>query len=132
MKIQRAETLDDRIKAAGWFPGTEREWRALDSGDRAMVAFHGCGCAVAFPTWEKPVDCVHTGCLILRGELPKIAQTNYMLRAEAESGWLRWTPRQGLARLFKDYRRAARETGEYDIWKLSWQGLVGAAIGGLA
>jgi hypothetical protein len=131
----RTETTDDRIRQAGWFPGTERDWQALSHDQRQDLAFAGCGCEVAYPTWEGPVDCVHAGCQVRRGEIPSIAVTNRILRYEMASGWLRFglestAGRRDLARLIRAIRRRAIATGVYDPWKLEggWQGMVGAAI----
>jgi len=124
--MRERETMNDRIRAAGWFPGTESDWFALDEGDKQQLALIGCGCACAFPTWAGPVDCVHTGCQVARGELPRIAALNVGLRAEAESGWWRDLSREKLAVLFRAYRRAYHESGRLvtSHWRLSWQGVV--------
>jgi len=55
-------------------------------------------------------DCFHVECRIRRGELPKIALTNCVLRGEAESGWLRFLKKEDrskLAAIFRAYRKAA-------------------------
>ena len=120
-----------RIKAAGWFKGTERDWKALSTAEQEEAAFAGCGCLVAYCTWPAPVDCLHTKCQIRRGELPKIALTNHILKSESQSGWLRFLrqeDRKALAGLFRAVRKAARETGEYDPWKLDWRLMVYSAI----
>lgn len=124
-------SIAELIQDSGWWLGTEKEWQALPMEKREEIAFLRTGCAVAYPTWERPVDCVHTRCQILRGELPKIALTNQILRAEAESGWLRFLKqedRKQLAQVFRVYRKLARESGVYDPWKLSWAGLVYSGI----
>jgi hypothetical protein len=124
-------TIAERIQLAGWWKGTEREWQALTMPEREAIAFAATGCRVAYPTWEAPVDCCHVECRIARGEQPKIALTNAVLRGEAESGWLRFTKqedRKRLAKIFRAYRKAARETGVYDPWKIGWQGMVFPAI----
>ena len=122
-------TIAELIRDSGWWLDTEAAWQALPMEQREKIAFERTGCAIAYPTWERPVDCLHTRCQILRGELPKIALTNRILRAEAESGWLRFIEdRNQLARIFRAYRKAARDTGEYDPWKISWAGLVYSGI----
>ena len=124
-------TIAELIADSGWWLDTEVAWQALPMEQREQIAFERTGCAVAYPTWERPVDCLHTRCQILRGELPKIALTNRVLRAEAESGWLRFIKqedRKRLAAIFLAYRKAARESGIYDPWKLSWQGMVLPAV----
>jgi hypothetical protein len=129
MRTEReADAINNRIKEAGWFHGTEADWHALDFPTKERLAFEGCGCAVAFPTWEGPVDCVHVTCQILRGELPKIAEMNMTLRYEAESGWLRDVPRARLAAIFRAYRRAARASGIYNPWRLDWRLLVWSGV----
>jgi len=115
------------IVRAGWWPGTEREWRALPIEERDRLSFAATGCAIAYPTWQAPVDCLHTRCLILRGVLPKIALTNRILRGE-KSNWWRDVSRPTLAKLFRHYRAQARLTGEYDPWRLSWEGIVYSGV----
>jgi hypothetical protein len=66
-------TLDERIEHAGWFPGSDADWRALPIEQRDELAFKATGCAVAYATWEAPVDCMHVTCQIRRGEKPQIA-----------------------------------------------------------
>ncbi len=107
-----------------WFEGTKRQWESLSLGQREELAYKATGCLCAWPTWEAPVDCCHTTCQIRRGELPAIALTNRILRAEAESGWLRFNDRDRNAKIFRVIRNAARKTGIYDPWKLSWTTLV--------
>lgn len=131
----RIETTDDRIRQAGWFPGTERDWQALDHETRKDLAFAGCGCEVAYATWSGPVDCVHTGCQIRRGEIKPLIMTNRILRYEIERGWLRFGKestegRRNLGRLVRAIRRQALATGVYDPWKMpgGWQALVGTAL----
>lgn len=131
--MRQESELDRAIRAAGWWDGTSEEFRRLDSGDRAQLAFVATGCAVAWCTWAPPVDCVHTKCRILRGELPRIAETNGILRAEMDSGWLRFRTgtrdgRAALAKLCRATRKAARLTGEYDPWKLCYSGIVGVGL----
>jgi hypothetical protein len=138
--IKRREdmSIDELIADAGWFDGGDREWRALPLAERDALAFKATGCAVAYATWPAPVDCVHTGCLILRGTLPSIALTNHILRSEAQSGYLRFIPqstrdgRLRLARIYRAIRAQARATGVYDPWKMNggWQVMVGAGIAG--
>ena len=129
------DSLNDRIRRAGWFDGDENTWRDLTTDQQKKLSFAATGCEVAYPTWEAPVDCVHCGCLIRRGELPAIALTNRILRSEAESGWLRFIAdspegRNRLARIFRAIRSQARATGIYDPWQLpgGWQVMVASAI----
>ena len=131
------ETTDDRIRLAGWFSGGEREWQALSHEEREDLAFAGCGCAVAYPTWAGPVDCVHTCCQIRRGEKPPIALTNAILRGEMDRGWLRFGKesrdgRRRLAALIRAIRSKCRETQVYDPWKLpgGWQAIVAIGVMG--
>lgn len=131
----RAETVDDRIRKAGWFKGTDRDWQSLDIPTRESLAFAGCGCAVAYPTWEGPVDCVHSGCQVLRGEIHPLIVTNRILKYETQSGWLRFGKestegRIRTARLIRSIRNAALASGIYDPWKIpgAWGGIVGVAL----
>lgn len=122
-------TTNGRIFAAGWYGGTIEDWQALTPEAREDLAFAGCGCCVAFPTWTDASDCVHTKCLVRRGKLPKIAMVNRQLRGEMYNGWLRFskdtpTKRANLAKMIVAVRNAARATGIYDIWKLAWQTIV--------
>lgn len=120
-------TIAELIVDSGWWLGTEKDWQALPLAKREEIAFTRTGCAVAYPTWQRPVDCVHTHCQILRYELPKIALTNRILRSEAESGWLRFLKqenRKQLAAIFRAYRKAARESGEYNPWRIGWELMV--------
>jgi hypothetical protein len=131
-KKQRHEmSIAELIQDSGWWLDTEAAWQKLPLAEREAIAFARTGCAVAYPTWQRPVDCVHLECRILRGELPKIALTNAILRGERESGWLRFSEdRKQIAKLFRAYRKAARQTGIYDPWKLpgGWQGMVFTAV----
>lgn len=116
-----------------WYTGTKREWQHMSSEEREDASFAATGCEVAYPTWESPVDCCHTTCRIRRGELPKIALTNAMLQSEIYHGWLQnqtktANGRARLARLCIAVRKAARETGQYDIWQLGWQAIVYTGI----
>jgi hypothetical protein len=131
----RIETTDDRIRAAGWFPGTQKQWESLSHERRKDLAFAGTGCEVAYATWEAPVDCVHAGCQVRRGEIKPLVQTNRILRYEMDSGWLRFGKessegRVQLARLIRAIRAAACATSIYDPWQLpgGWQGMVGTAL----
>jgi hypothetical protein len=118
-KPRHEMSINELIRDSGWFPGTESDWKALSLGEREDIAFAATGCAVAYATWEKPVNCVHTGCMIRRGELPAIANLNRQMRAEASSGWWRFIEdRHKLACIFRKYRKLARERGVYDLWKL--------------
>jgi hypothetical protein len=113
------------VKAAWstWFAGSEQDWLSLSQKEKEDIAFAATGCEAAYPTWEPPVDCVHIRCRIRRGELPKIALTNAVLRAEAESGWLHRASRERKYQVFRTIRKLAMETGIYDPWKLpgGWQ-----------
>jgi hypothetical protein len=131
MKERSEMTIAELIVDAGWWLGTEAEWRALPLEQREEIAFIRTGCRIAYPTWERPVDCVHTECQIRRGELPKIALTNRILLSEASTGWLRFMREENrgrLAKVFRAYRKAARETGVYDPWKIGWQLMVYSAV----
>lgn len=129
---ERSEmTLAELIKDSNWWLGTEKEWQAIPLAEREEIAFIRTGCLYAYPTWQRPVDCVHTQCCIRRGELPAIVLTNRILRSEAESGWLRFLAnedRSKLAHIFRVYRKAARAQRIYDPWKLDWQLMVVAGI----
>jgi hypothetical protein len=134
-------STEERIERAGWFKGGEREWQALPLKEREDLAFAATGCEVAYPTWPAPVNCCHVTCQIRRGELPKIALLNHELRSQAENWW-RFIGRESgrgerspqgrkvLARLYRHYRKLARERGEYDLWKLG--GVEIAVVGMLA
>ena len=126
----RDEELNDVIKKNGWFDGTMRDWDRTPN--REEIAFKATGCLCAFPTWPAPVNCVHVDCMVRRGELPKIAITNRVLRAEYNN-YFRFAlqskaGRAHLARLFLEVRRLARATGIYDPWKIpgGWQSIVGS------
>ncbi len=121
----------EMIVDSGWWTEGEPAWLALPLAERERVALERTGCKFAYPTWERPVNCVHLKCRIARGELPKIAETNCVLRSETQSGWLRFIDdRQKLARIYRAYRKLARQTGVYDPWNLSWAGLVFPAVSG--
>ncbi len=129
MAIQR--TIPELSYTGYWgFPGSENQWRELSAEQREQWSFAHTGCLVAFPSWEPPVNCLHTSCRIARHELPAIAETNSILRGEKYDGWLRFTDRPTLAKIFRAYRKAARETGIYDPWKLDYRLMVSAAVGG--
>lgn len=72
-----------------WFKGSETEWKRLPIAERDALSFKHTGCAVAYPTWAAPVDCVHLGCRVLRGELPRVAYYNGAFQGE-RSNWLRF------------------------------------------
>ena len=133
--MHRELTTDQRIERAGWFKGSERDWQALSHEERQDIAFAGCGCEAAYATWEGPVNCVHIGCQIRRGEKAPLIMTNRTLKAEMCNGWLRFgketrAGRIRLARLISAIRSKAQETGMYDPWQLpgGWQGMVGSAV----
>lgn len=124
-------TMTKQKEWSTWFVGTEEGWRRLDCQTQKDLAFEATGCEVAYPTWEAPVDCLHTECRIRRGELPRIALTNSVLLYESRYGWLRFVrerDRKGLARIFRHFRREARATGLYDPWKADWRTLVYAGV----
>jgi hypothetical protein len=127
-------SLDELIERAGWFKGSMEDWRRLSYKEQRELAFAGTGCEVAVATWNAPVICRHTGCMVRRGVVPKIAITNSILRAEASNGWLRFIPKQSvegrrkLARIFRAYRAAARKTGVYDPWKIDYRTMVYAGV----
>lgn len=114
-----------RYTGTWWYSGTEADWRSLPEATRNHLSLQHTGCLYAFPSWRERADdyCLHTDCRIARGELPAIAKVNSQLRAEAESGWLRFIEdRAKLARIFRAHRRIARLTGRYDIWSAeAWQ-----------
>lgn len=114
-----------------WFPGSEDEWRALPWKERYDLSFKATGCQVAYPTWTAPVDCVHTHCLVRRGEKPPIYITNCALRAEARGSWLRFLNRKRLAYIYRAVRAAARKSGIYDPWEIpgGWQVMVFGGLG---
>ena len=109
--------------------------------ERQDLAFTATGCQVAYPTWHKPVDCVHVRCQIRRGELPQIALLNHELQSQAENWW-RFIGRESgrgqrskqgritLAKLYRHYRKMAMERKEYDLWKLGGVGI--AMVGVMA
>lgn len=132
MAKNRSEmSIAELIADSGWWTEGESGWQALSLAERERIALERTGCKYAYPTWELPVNCIHLRCRIGRGELPKIAETNCLLRAEATSGWLRFIDdRQKLARIYRAYRRLARQSGVYDPWQLSWAGLVFPAVNG--
>ncbi len=128
-KPRHMMTCDEMIAASGWFSGTLEDWNALPPAEREKRSYAATGCLVAYPTWELLVNCHHLNCRIRRGEPPRIAETNSILRYERSSGWLRFiTDRSKVARIFRPYRKRARETGIYDPWKAGWLGLV---LGGI-
>ena len=128
-------TINEKIGKAGWYPGNQAMWDALPWEDRENLSFAATGCEVAYPTWAVPVNCVHTGCRIRRGEIPLIVLTNSILLSEIHSGWLRFHAKDKhgrirLARLCFAVRNAARQTGIYDPWRLpgGWQAIVFTGI----
>jgi hypothetical protein len=128
-KPRHEMTLEEMIAASGWFSGTSEDWQALPLPEREERAFAATGCMVAWPTWAVPVNCHHMRCMIGRGDLPRIAETNWVLRHERSSRWLRFiTDRSKVARIFRAYRLRARETGIYDPWKSGGMGLVLAGL----
>jgi hypothetical protein len=105
-----------------WYKGTEEDWRALPAQTREALSLEHTGCLYAFPSWKDYNTCRHTDCCIARKEILPIVKVNSQLRAEAESGWLRFvSDRRKLAAIFRLHRKLARQTGQYDIWsKNSW------------
>lgn len=136
-KPDRAPTTNDRIREAGWFHGTETDWRDLSHEERQGIAFNALGCAEAYPTWTGPVNCVHVTCQIRRGELPAIAETNRTLRNERDYGYLRFLgdapeDRKALARVYRAVRAIAMQTGVFDPWKTdAWKIIVGTSVGAI-
>ena len=124
VKARHEMSIEERIADAGWFPGTERDWQRLSSEERSELSFAATGCLVAYATWPAPVDCVHGWCQVRRGERRPITILNGALKYEAQSGWWRDLPRPKLAKLYRAFRKAAREHHVYDIWKLGWQTVV--------
>ena len=118
-----------RKRWSTWYAGREIEWNRLPLSEREIIAFKATGCLIAYPTWESPVDCVHGKCQVRRGERKPITLVNGALMYERESGWLRFSnDRDALAQLYRGVRKAARETGVYDIWALGWQNIVYTGI----
>lgn len=109
-----------------WYPGTEEAWKALTYEERTALSFAATGCTIAYPTWKAPVDCVHGTCQVQRGEIHPMILVNGQLRAEAESGWLRFATRERKARIFRALRTHCRREKVYDIWKVpgGWAVLV--------
>ena len=108
-----------------------KQWRALSSKKRENIAFKATGCEVAFPSWEPPVDCVHIGCMIRRGEKKPIDLTKAVLDGERAGGWLRFLSDEEYGKLYKAFLKLAKKTKVYDPWKIpgGWRVIVGAGIG---
>jgi hypothetical protein len=115
---------------SSWYSGTEAEWNALPIDERDNLSFQATGCSVVYPTWDAPVDCCHLECRIRRHERPRIALTNAILRNEQRYAWLRFCSRDRAARIFRVVRKAVRQTGIYDPWKLpgGWMVFVQASL----
>ena len=113
-----------------WFAGSEPDWRTLSDDQQSTLAFQATACEIAFPTWELPVKCLHIHCRIRRGELPKIAAVNLVIRYEIQTGWLCGCSRLLQAKIAKAIRAQVRITGIYDAWT-AWPLLVQAGIAGL-
>lgn len=133
----RDKTINEMIRDAGWFDGSERDWQAIPFEEREKIAFKACGCLGAYPTWQAPVNCRHIDCRVRRGEKQPIIITNQTMKAELRSGWLRFSKetkdgRVRVARLIRAIRRKAIETGIYDPWKIpgGWAGMVHCGIEG--
>ncbi len=129
------KTINEKIQEAGWFDGNQTMWEKLSWEERQDAAFTETGCEVAYPTWLAPVNCLHVGCRIRRGEIPPIVETNHVLLAEMHNGWLRFHTkdrhgRARLARLCLAFRKRARETGIYDPWEIpgGWPAIVFTGI----
>lgn len=126
-------SIQERIDRAGWFQGSEHEWDKLPREEREARALAAVGCLSAYPSWQGPVDCCHPRCRLARKEIPQIALVNGQLRGE-KTNWFRFKLQEGrtgrnyIAALFRHFRKQARETGVYDIWKLQWQYIVSAAV----
>jgi hypothetical protein len=114
----------DAEPLSNWWKGTEASWERIPYDDRKELAFAATGCEVAWPRWQAPVACLHTDCRIRRGEILPIAKLNGTMRYETSNGWWRFIEdRTQLARMYRHYRREARRTGEYDLWKLGGAGV---------
>lgn len=118
-----------------WYSGSKADWDSLSYDDHREVAFLHTGCEVAWPTWTAPVECVHAGCQVRRGEKPAIHLVNGSLRYEITTGWLRFVDRtdrdarESLAATLRGIRRVYFTTGETDIWKC-WPAIVGLGVNG--
>ena len=119
------------IREAGWYPGTETDWRKLPMEERERLAFEATGCLIAYATWEAPVDCVHTPCRIRRGELPGIQLTKNILACERESGWLRDLEDETYEKVRQGFLELAEDLEVYDPWKIpgGWQAMVRCGVG---
>ena len=117
-------SIDELIADSGWFKGTERDWQRLSSEERQRLAFTATGCQIAWASWEAPVNCVHPWCQVARGERKPITVLNSQMQYERASGWWRNMDRAKLARVYRAFRKAAREQQVFDIWKLGWQTVV--------
>lgn len=124
-------TINEMIKKAGWFKGTDEDWRRLSLNEQAELAFAATGCLIAYATWTGPVDCRHLDCQLRRGEIAPLDKTRALLSAERHGGWLKDMAEDAYQRLVEAACRAAEACGEYDPWKIpgGWQAMVGAAIG---
>lgn len=111
--------INERIRRAGWFQGTKRDWQKLSIAKREEIAFEATGCEVAYPSWEKPVDCVHGASRVRRGELPPIALTEAILDAERASGFLGFIDEANYRKIRAAFIAEAKETGVYDPWRLA-------------
>jgi hypothetical protein len=127
--------VDDLIRQAGWFEGTEEDWWALPEQERHDRAFAATGCEIAYPSWPRDDwgSCLHVNCRIRRGELPRIAAVNRVLQAEMTEGWLRLNMRSKEGRktnaaISRAVRKMARETGIYDAWQF-WPLIVYGGLG---
>ena len=130
-KARHEMKINEMIRDSGWYDGTESTWDKLPMEERKNLAFASTGCEVAYPTWQKPVNCVHTCCQVRRGEIPAIAALNRQMRAETQSGWWRFIEdRNQIAKMYRAYRKLARDRKIYDLWKLG--GVDVALIGVLA
>lgn len=110
-----------------WYAGTEAQWQALSSEERERLAFEATQCEVAYPTWEAPVDCLHSGCRYRRGEVTRADLVNGALRGEREYGWLRFCSRERAAQVYRTVRAECRRLNTTDIWQC-WQVLVYGAV----
>ncbi len=124
------KSINEMIKDAGWFPGTQDDWDSLPYAEMRERAFSATGCLLAYPTWKGTVDCLHVDCRIRRGELSPIEKTSSILEAERHNGWLRFLPEDAYRAIKERFLCRALEMGIYDPWEIpgGWQVMVAAAI----
>lgn len=119
----------EQIKGAGWWKGTMQQWYDQTPSEREALSFVNTGCKIACCTWKGPVECLHSVCMIARGEKPPLYQTECVLNHE-RSGWLRWLSEDDYQALRTEILAECARTGVYDPWHLpgGWQMFVGAAL----